>query len=257
MTRNTPSRLILAIETSAPRYGAALAESEAGGSVTILAEEHLEAGARRGENLTTSIERVLSAAGRHVEDLSALAAVTGPGSYTGLRAGLALIRGLALVDRLPVVPVGSLELVARAAPRGAEAAKRICALLDASGGKVYAAGYVRSDGAAGDEIFDEQYAPTLTSAVELARLLERWGGSWVVYGDRELRDLVGLDREVTEKRAGVLARIGAERLARGAVAAAERVLPLYVGASVARPNRNRVAPVEALSRGPGGGAVST
>ena len=218
-------RLVLAVDTTAPRSGAALVGA-CGAELRLVAESY--AGARApAETLAGCVRAVLDRAGVAPAALFGLAVVDGPGSYTGLRVGLALARGIAFADALPVASVGSLELIAAAAPQDA---KRVCALLDASHGKLYAAAYER-DG----ERLVEAHPPIVTDADLWPDRLAAWGGRWTVCGDAALADAVALDAIVIDARAAVLGRIGAQALLCGRGRAAEAVLPRYVGAVGARP----------------------
>ena len=118
MTPNPPNPVVLAIDTSASESSVALCSAD-----TVLARAQLDARECRGEALGSLVEGLLEAGFTDVAELAGLAVVVGPGSYTGLRVGLALARGLALVDGLEVVRFGSLELLAMSAsmkslPRG-------------------------------------------------------------------------------------------------------------------------------------------
>ncbi len=76
-----------------------------------------------------------------LERVERFALAIGPGSFTGLRVGVALLKGLGLVLPRPVVPVSSLELVAERAPVSAE---RVLAAIDARAGDVFAALFRRT-----------------------------------------------------------------------------------------------------------------
>jgi tRNA threonylcarbamoyladenosine biosynthesis protein TsaB len=101
--------LVLGLDTAGERSSAALARGD-----TVLGAVVLEADKRRGESLAASVGALFETCGVASSELDALAVVTGPGSYTGLRVGLALARGLAIVDDLPLVGLSSLELLALA-----------------------------------------------------------------------------------------------------------------------------------------------
>lgn len=106
------------------------------------------------------IDEVLDAAGLRLKDLDRLAVSIGPGSFTGLRIGLATIKGLALGCNLPVAGVPTLEAFARAlAPRPGT----IWPLLDARRGELYAAAYRWRDGQ-----LDEVSAPAAVVPADLA-----------------------------------------------------------------------------------------
>jgi len=89
------------------------------------------------------IDDVLRAAGLGLSDLDLLAVSIGPGSFTGLRIGLSVAKGLALATGLPIVGVPTLEAYARhVGPRPG----LLCPVLDARKGEVYAAAFGWQDG---------------------------------------------------------------------------------------------------------------
>jgi tRNA threonylcarbamoyladenosine biosynthesis protein TsaB len=83
------------------------------------------------ERLATMVEAVMAQAGLPFTALDRIAVTVGPGSFTGLRVGLAFAKGLGLALGKPVVGVGSLEAL------GAEEAGKVLALADARRGQVY------------------------------------------------------------------------------------------------------------------------
>lgn len=87
------------------------------------------------EELMPMIEAVLEEAALSPADLTALAVTIGPGTFTGLRSGLAAARGFALARALPLIGVTTLEAVA--APVAAEADEVIAAAFDARRAEVY------------------------------------------------------------------------------------------------------------------------
>ncbi len=97
-------------------------------------------GPRHGERLLAEIDGVLAQAGIGLADIGALAVSTGPGSFTGLRVGLATAKGLALAGGLPLAGVPTLAALAAAArqhlPDLATAGTLVCACLDARRGEV-------------------------------------------------------------------------------------------------------------------------
>jgi len=230
--QEAPERLVLALETTAPHPGVALARAR-GADVRLLAEHAIAADSRRAEGLAQCVRRVLDDAGAKIEQVAALAVVDGPGSYTALRVGLALARGLSLIDQSPVTVIGALELVAHgdAAGDGRAENARICAVLDAGSAKVYAAGFE----AIGGELRESRPALEIPDT-ELPGLLREWGGAWELRGDAALASRLALDGTVAPLRAGVLALLGARRLIAGRADAVERVVPRYVGTTGARPN---------------------
>ena len=83
------------------------------------------------------IEATLSKAGVAFDDLDRIAVTTGPGSFTGVRVGVAAARGLALALDIPAVGIGSLEALASPLVRTARNGT-VVAALDAKRGEVFA-----------------------------------------------------------------------------------------------------------------------
>ena len=85
-------------------------------SALIVDGEVLGERVSRGTQVVEDLDRLLRAAGIEPRELSALAVGTGPGSFTGIRVGLAAARGLAFALDLPVAGVSTLEALAAGAP---------------------------------------------------------------------------------------------------------------------------------------------
>jgi tRNA threonylcarbamoyladenosine biosynthesis protein TsaB len=87
----------------------------------------------------TLVDHVLQGAGVRPEALAGIACGAGPGSFTGLRVGLAVAKGLALATGAPLLLVSSLEALAADVARGAPAGTRfVVPCIDAGKGEVYA-----------------------------------------------------------------------------------------------------------------------
>ena len=130
---------ILALDTSTPAGSVALA---AAGEVTECRIG--DADRTHGERLPGDVTALLAAHGLTPADVDRYAVCSGPGSFTGLRVGLATIQALALVNRRPVVAVPTLEALARAAlwaPAGDERTELVGAWMNAHRGEVFAALY--------------------------------------------------------------------------------------------------------------------
>jgi tRNA threonylcarbamoyladenosine biosynthesis protein TsaB len=84
---------------------------------------------------------LLAEAGLALRDLDGLAVGVGPGSFTGLRVGLATMRALAFAAEKPLGGASSLRAMAQAAAREVPAGTLVCPVLDARKGEVYAAIY--------------------------------------------------------------------------------------------------------------------
>jgi len=105
--------------------------------------QRADGSARHAAMLLRLIEEALGAAGARLSDLDRLAVSIGPGSFTGLRVGLSIAKGLAVAAKIPVVGVPTLAAYARAVgPRHG----MVVPVLDARKGEVYAAAYRWQDG---------------------------------------------------------------------------------------------------------------
>ena len=127
--RNTP--LVLALDSSGPVEALALVQGE-----FTLAQQHLRKERSGGTALAASVQRALASVERQPADLSAIAVAVGPGSFTGLRVGIAVARGLADALSIPTLSYPS-TLGWAYSIRGA--ALPVAVTLDARRGEVYTA----------------------------------------------------------------------------------------------------------------------
>jgi tRNA threonylcarbamoyladenosine biosynthesis protein TsaB len=121
-------KLLLAVDTCGPSGSVALGRL-AGRDLEILGETELE-GRSYSATLVAAVADLLTAAGATISDLGGIVAVNGPGSFTGVRVGLSAVKGLAEADRIPVVAVSRLKVLARKAAVPSAA-------LDAHRGEVF------------------------------------------------------------------------------------------------------------------------
>jgi tRNA threonylcarbamoyladenosine biosynthesis protein TsaB len=150
----------LGIETSSVRGSVALIEAD----LTLAVASHERENAHESA-IQALIERALSEAGWNPRQLDRVAVGTGPGSFTGLRVGIALAQGIAEGLEIPLVGVGSLRALAGAAPRGDERAR--VPVIDARRGELFLAAY----SAAGLELLAPQVAANADVAEQLIRSL--------------------------------------------------------------------------------------
>ena len=106
--QKTTMAFILNIETSTPVCSVALAENDKILALRESSEEKSHAG-----NLAVFIEEILNEKKISVKDLDAIAIGKGPGSYTGLRIGVATAKGLAYGAKIPLIAVSTLETMVR------------------------------------------------------------------------------------------------------------------------------------------------
>jgi tRNA threonylcarbamoyladenosine biosynthesis protein TsaB len=103
--------VLLAIDTATKSIGLALHNG-----TELLAEHFWTTRGFHTVELAPEIALMLRRADRSVADLTAVAVAKGPGSYTGLRIGMALAKGLALAHNLRLVGISTLDIIARGQP---------------------------------------------------------------------------------------------------------------------------------------------
>jgi len=117
---------LLLIDTCGETAGVALSSGE-----QILTSEDLPRGTASAASIS-AVRRLLSRSGWTLRDLDAVGVVCGPGSFTGIRAGLAAAKGLCIAAGLPLAAVSRLEVLADAA-----SLQQGFAVLDAGRGELY------------------------------------------------------------------------------------------------------------------------
>ena len=130
---------ILAFESSAVSASVALVEDE-----KLIAQSFQNCGLTHSRTLLPMAESLLKNCGAALDDVDALAVAHGPGSFTGVRIGVATVKGLALGADKPCIGVSTLEAMAW----GARAlGGRLCCVMDARAGQVYNALFSVENGA--------------------------------------------------------------------------------------------------------------
>jgi tRNA threonylcarbamoyladenosine biosynthesis protein TsaB len=124
---------ILALDTATSLASVAVTSDSA-----IIAESLFTCDRSLSARLVPEIDRLLGLAGLAVDEIDLFSASIGPGSFTGVRCGVATIQGLALATGKPCVGFSSLALLAMNQPLNTQP---VCALLDARKNEVYAGLY--------------------------------------------------------------------------------------------------------------------
>ena len=130
--------LILATDTSTPYLSIALCDGD-----KVLAEITRYADRQHAEKLLEYTQWMLAENNTELSAIELLAVSHGPGSFTGLRVGVAAWKGLATGAGLPIMGISTLDALARRAPI---ANGHVCALLDAKMKEVYATIYRYENG---------------------------------------------------------------------------------------------------------------
>ncbi len=103
--------MLLGVDTSTQAVGIAIYDGS-----QILCEESWISRRYHTVELAKAVSENLSRAGLSIADLDVLGVAIGPGSFTGLRIGMALIKGIAFTHQLPVIGVPTLDITVRAVP---------------------------------------------------------------------------------------------------------------------------------------------
>lgn len=225
-------RPFLALDTSTDHLALAVGDVDERGAV--IAAEDFPAPRAANTIVLAAAERLLASAGLSVRDLTAVACGRGPGSFTGVRIGVATAKGLAHGLGVPLVGFSTLDAIARRA--GDEGL--IGAVGDAMRGEVYPALF-------------RAHAGTLERlSLDTVALPARVAGGWLELGEPLTLIGAGLTRhrEVFEAALGTLARIAPEpqwvpngRSLIEAAWAAEGALTLGAVADLTRADAVRIA----------------
>jgi tRNA threonylcarbamoyladenosine biosynthesis protein TsaB len=200
----------------------------------VLAEDTHDESRSHVASLPRLVQHVLSRAGRTIDDVEGLAVSIGPGSFTGLRIGLAFAKGVALAGRVPVVGVPTLEALACVAD--AAWGETICAALDARKQEIYAALF-RATPDGPRRLTDDLALSPAALAARLEAPCVCVGDAVEVYGAVLGARAVLRPFATHHPRGGVVARLGAVRLAAGEASNPGTLEPVYVRPPDATPPR--------------------
>ncbi|MBB3388807.1 N6-L-threonylcarbamoyladenine synthase [Rhizobium sp. BK275] len=138
--------IVLALDTAGVDCAAAIYDS---GRNTVLGEASDMIGKGHAEHLMGIVDRALDQAGVTLSDVDRLAVTIGPGSFTGIRVGVAAARGFALSLNVPAVGITTLEVMA-AAQREKMPGRPVLAAIDAKRDEIYLQSFA-ADGTPLDE----------------------------------------------------------------------------------------------------------
>jgi tRNA threonylcarbamoyladenosine biosynthesis protein TsaB len=210
--------LILAADTSGKQGSIALAHGLNNGKCDVIEIVALTGGTFSAQ-LVPQVAALLSKHGFKKQDIDAFAIASGPGSFTGLRVGLAAIKGLAEILEKPIATVSMLEAVATAG--GMQG--RVLAVLDAGRREVYAGEYqVAADRA---RMIDEHL-------IALEALTTSVDGLTFVTPEKSIAATLGARgvpvREVAVQQSDAIARLGWKKILADETISAEALDANYI-----------------------------
>jgi tRNA threonylcarbamoyladenosine biosynthesis protein TsaB len=213
--------VLLAVDTATESIGLALHDG-----AQVLAEHLWHSRAHHTVELAPEVAMMLRRAGAGPRDLRGVAVARGPGSFTGLRIGMAFAKGLALGHNLPLVAVPTFDILVYGQPR---MQKPLLALVRMGRSRVAALWYKWSH--------DGWQAQGEPEGFTWEGLLDQVEGPAQVCGelDQEARNTLRADARLqlagpaeSARRPGFLAELGWRRLRAGEEDDSERVAPIYL-----------------------------
>lgn len=220
--------IVLGIHTCTPSLGVAITQDAEilGESILISNQEHVERIAGTLEDLTGRL-------GLSFGELDGIGVAIGPGSFSGIRVGMATAKGMALALRKPLVGLSSLEILAWAALRTGETG---VAAIDARRGQLYVALYRRENW--GVVVMEEPRIVPVQSHIDRAREDPHLVTACEDRDPSLPFELTNLGiRRVAVSRPAACALLAEQQLRMGKQDDLHRLAPLYIRPSDAEANR--------------------
>jgi tRNA threonylcarbamoyladenosine biosynthesis protein TsaB len=230
--------LVLALETSTPTGGVALLEDD-----RLLGALTLTSARGHSRHLLPFVELLLRESARALDEVNVVACACGPGSFTGVRVGLSVAKGLCLTGHPRLVTVSTLHALALRA-YGGESVEWVAPMLHARRGEVYGAFCPVADGVVG--------APDEEFALRPADVVARWPGRGLLAGEGALAfsdawtgvDAVWARVDRRQPSAEQVALLGLARARAGQFEDPRTALPTYLRDPVAHaPSPTKTAPI--------------
>lgn len=220
--------LLLAIDTSGKNASLALARITPGNNEVDVVEVIPLAGGTFSAQLVPQISALLGKHQYTKGDLAAFAVVSGPGSFTGLRVGLAAIKALAEVLHKPIAVISLLEAVACLSPTHG----RILAALDAGRGEIYVGDFERANEKPGDREFNSPLRMHSERLLTREEFLAEAKRTVVVTPDLALVETLRAEEfqceQIDYPDSGVIARLGWHRIQQGQTVRPEELEANYI-----------------------------
>ena len=227
--------LILALESSAKAVSAALLRDR-----EIVGEYFINTKQTHSETLMPMIESLLEIANETLKNVDVFAVSAGPGSFTGIRIGIATVKGMAFANKKPCCGISTLEAIAWGAC--AMEGSYICAVMDARCEQVYHA------------LFHIENGKPVRMCADKPITVAALGEACVVYGDRLVLAGDGAAicyekfkafgarlcaENIRLQRAASVGLAAAEAVEKGELVSGESLVPVYLRLSQAERERNK------------------
>ena len=222
---------ILSLDSSADVGTVALCEDE-----RLLAEMTVNTGNTHSESLLPTVEAVLKITGTDINDVDLFACSTGPGSFTGVRIGVATVKGIAYGKNKPCVSISTLYALAQNL-RGFNGI--ICPVMNARRKQVYTALFRYQNGQA-----ERLFPDNAIAITELDELLKQYGEPVYLTGDgysitEELltHKIIPTPERLRHQSAYSVAQIARKTYMEGIVTTDSEMVPTYLRPSQAERER--------------------
>ncbi len=243
---------VLALDSTTRAGSVALLEIDDVGIARIADERAGDQSRTHAERLPADLTDVLAAHQWSPSDVDVFAVASGPGSFTGLRIGIATMQGFALACERPLIGVSALDALAEAAGAHVDRRTVVGAWMDAYRREIFSGLYRVSPQVSGGESLFEIEGPRVGDAIgTLARWAELGappslfiGGGAALYADAIASALPAACIVSAPMIASAVGRIAARRAASGARPHPAALQPLYVRRPDAEVARDKAAQVE-------------
>lgn len=216
---------LLAIDTTATAASACLAEDG-----RIIGEFYVNTALTHSRTLVPMIEQLMLNTGEELDKLSVVAVNAGPGSFTGVRIGVAAVKGIAFASDIPCMSVSTLESMAY---NVSDSDAVVCAVMDARCSQVYNALFRTENGTVSRLCVDRAL-----SVEDLRRELEGMTEKVILVGDGaalcyeaykdSLKNVSLAQPNNRFQRASSVAMAAFDKLSKGETVSAEELMPVYL-----------------------------
>lgn len=211
---------ILAVSTSSSNASVCLLEND-----KLIKELNICDTKTHSEKLMPLIQELFEETGFSLSDVGLIACDIGPGSFTGIRIGVATVKALAEVKKIPVVGVSSLEGLAY----NVEGFDYICSILDARNNQVYSAIFDKNH-----NLVSEYFADNINNLVEVFKNYPNI--TYVGDGAKLLNISNKFDNTIYSKNIGLA---GYKKFKQGIYTDSDNLAVMYLRPSQAERNKNK------------------